>query len=108
MLYNDESLHHKCFYEINCSFGCWVQGKRTGIIYNNEMDDFSKPTDDNLFELPPSPLNFIEPGKRPVSSMSPLFLTNLDGEITHAIGGAGGSMITTQVVDVCLVSSLCK
>ena len=54
---------------VNLFFGSKIKGKRTGIVFNDEMDDFSSPEFENDFDVPPSEINFIEPEKRMVSSM---------------------------------------
>ncbi|VVC34645.1 Hypothetical protein CINCED_3A012630 [Cinara cedri] len=79
---------------INSYFGCGFMSPSTGIILNNEMDDFSTPGVINYFGIQPSPANFIIPGKRPLSSMSPSIITNENGDFVLGIGAAGGSKIT--------------
>lgn len=69
----------------------------TGIILNDEMDDFSIPGTTNVYGIPASPANYIVPGKIPMSSMCPSIIINENGDVEFAIGGAGGSKITTSV-----------
>jgi len=73
----------------------------TGVIMNNEMNDFSVPNQSNAFGYLPSPSNFIRPGKRPLSSISPTiveFLSN--GTLYLVTGSAGGSGIITATIQV--------
>ncbi|XP_037920418.1 glutathione hydrolase 1 proenzyme-like isoform X3 [Hermetia illucens] len=86
---------------INFYFGCGVAGKRTGIIFNNGLDDFSYPNvRQNFFGLPSSKPNFLQPGKRAMSSMSPTIITDTKGNVKLVIGSAGGTKITTAVAMV--------
>ena len=70
------------------SFGSLVLGNKTGIFYNNEMDDFA-------YNIDPLPINFIEPEKRPLSSMVPTIIVDDDGDVRLVAGGAGSLSITT-------------
>ncbi|MCG8316321.1 MAG: gamma-glutamyltransferase [Pseudomonadales bacterium] len=86
---------------INTSFGSGFTVPGTGILLNNEMDDFSaKPGSPNAYGLIGNEANAIEPGKRPLSSMSPSFVELSDAQGNRHIailGTPGGSRIITMV-----------
>ena len=86
---------------INLYFGSFVLGEKTGILFNDQMDDFSVPGRTNFFNLPPSEANFIAPGKRPLSSMAPTIVTQ-DGKLKMSVGASGGPLITTSTVQTLL------
>ncbi|WP_343656000.1 gamma-glutamyltransferase [Paraburkholderia caribensis] len=87
-------------YTINGYFGSGVVAEGTGIVLNDEMDDFaSKPGVPNMFGVVGSDANSIEPKKRPLSSMTPTILTK-DGKVSLVIGTPGGSRIFTSIFQV--------
>ncbi|XP_060862916.1 scoloptoxin SSD14-like [Metopolophium dirhodum] len=79
---------------INTYFGSGFMSPSTGLLLNNEMDDFSTPGVVNYYGIPSSPANYIEPGKRPMSSMCPTIITDKKKDFVLAAGAAGGSKIT--------------
>lgn len=82
---------------VNLPFGNGVCDPVTGVVMNSEMDDFSVPKQKNSFELAPSVYNFVEPGKRPLSSSVPSIFVDSEGNVELVIGAAGGSRILTAV-----------
>ena len=83
---------------VNTSFGSKVIVPGTGVVLNNQMDDFSiQPGVPNSYGLVGSEANSVQPGKRPLSSMSPTLVLK-DGKPLISVGAAGGPTIITQVV----------
>lgn len=81
---------------INERFGSKVMSRSTGIIFNNQMQDFT----DFHFE---KSHNLLKPGKRPLSSMSPtIILDKLNKQVKMVVGASGGTQITTAVAQVIL------
>lgn len=87
---------------INLYFGSLSMSSSSGIIFNNEMDDFSVPGRNNSFDYPPSPSNYIKPYHRPLSSSSPTIVTDEDGAVVMVAGASGGSKIPTATSQVLL------
>jgi gamma-glutamyltranspeptidase / glutathione hydrolase len=87
-----------CTATINTSFGSKVVVPGTGVLLNNQMDDFSvRPGVPNYFGLIGAEANAIAPRKRPLSSMSPTIVLK-DGQPILSVGAAGGPAIISQVV----------
>ena len=77
-----------------CRFGSQRIGKRTGILFNDEMNDFLSPE-------PTTFANRVEPGKRPQSSMCPAIIVDARRDVVMVIGGSGSARITSATTYVC-------
>jgi gamma-glutamyltranspeptidase/glutathione hydrolase len=87
-----------CTATVNTSFGSKVVIPGTGVVMNNQMDDFSaQPGVTNYFGLVGAVANAVAPGKRPLSSMSPTVVSK-NGQPIIALGAAGGPKIITAVL----------
>ena len=82
---------------VNSLFGSKFMSDSTGIVFNDEMDDFSTPGKSNAFHLAPAVPNYIEPYKRPISSMSPTIIER-EGEVIAVVGASGGPRIITATI----------
>ncbi len=90
-------------YTINFSYGSGISVAGAGFLLNNEMDDFSsKPGSANGYGLIGGEANAIQPGKRPLSSMTPTIVFEPQGEPIVATGSPGGSTIITVVLQMLL------
>lgn len=87
---------------VNYAFGAGVVAKGTGVLLNNEMDDFSAaPGVPNAYGLIGGEANSIQPGKIPLSSMTPTIVAK-DGKVRLIVGAPGGSTIITTVLQAIL------
>ncbi|MHC4862005.1 MAG: gamma-glutamyltransferase, partial [Planctomycetota bacterium] len=87
-------------YTLNATFGTHIVAEGTGVILNNEMDDFAaKPGTPNQFGLRQGERNAVVPGRRMLSSMSPT-LVRRDGRVVLAVGSPGGPRILSAVAQV--------
>jgi len=86
-------------YTINDLYGSRVTIKGTGILLNDEMDDFaSRPNTPNIFGLIQGERNKVQGGKRPLSSMTPTIVLRKDGSFWFAVGARGGPRIISAVM----------
>ncbi|KAL1616325.1 hypothetical protein SLS54_008421 [Diplodia seriata] len=83
---------------INLLFGSQLMVPETGVIMNDEMNDFSIPGASNAFGYIPSPVNYVRPGKRPLSSIAPVIIEYPNGTLYISVGAAGGSRIITSTI----------
>lgn len=89
-------------YTLNFGYGSGIVAAGTGILLNNEMDDFAaKPGVPNAYGLIGGDANAVEPGKRPLSSMTPTLVFK-DGQPVLVTGSPGGSRIITTVLQILL------
>lgn len=86
-------------YTINDLYGSAVTAKGTGVLLNDEMDDFAaRPGVPNMFGLIQGERNKVEGGKRPLSSMTPTIVLRKDGSVWFAVGARGGPRIISAVL----------
>lgn len=88
-------------YTLNGNYGCGVVPQGTGVLLNNEMDDFTaRAGSANQFGLKQGERNAIAPGKRPLSSMTPTIVLGPDGRAAFVLGSPGGPTIISTVAQV--------
>jgi gamma-glutamyltranspeptidase/glutathione hydrolase len=88
---------------VNLWFGSGQLDPNTGLVLNDEMDDFAaRPGEPNAFGLVQGENNAVGAGRRPLSSMSPSIVTGPDGSFRLAVGGAGGPRIITGTLETIL------
>ncbi len=93
-----------CTTTINTAFGAMLVAGETGVLLNNEMDDFSaQPGVPNVYGLVGAEANSIAPGKRPLSSMSPTVVLQGDRAVA-AVGASGGPLIISATLQTLLNS----
>jgi len=88
-------------YTLNNSYGSAAVAKGTGIILNDEMDDFAaKPGTPNMYGLIQGERNAVAPRKRPLSAMTPTFVLRKDGSLWFTVGSPGGPTIINTALCV--------
>lgn len=86
-------------YTINDLYGSRVTATGTGVLLNDEMDDFAaRPGRQNMYGLIQGERNSVQPGKRPLSSMTPTIVLRKDGSVWFALGARGGPRIISAVI----------
>ena len=92
-------------YTLNNSYGSAATAKGTGIILNDEMDDFAaKPGTPNMYGLIQGERNAVAPRKRPLSAMTPTFVLRKDGSLWFTVGSPGGPTIINTAL--CVISNV--
>jgi gamma-glutamyltranspeptidase/glutathione hydrolase len=92
-------------YTLNNSYGSAAVAKGTGIILNDEMDDFAaKPGTPNMYGLIQGERNAVAPRKRPLSAMTPAFVLRKDGSLWFTVGSPGGPTIINTVL--CVITNV--
>jgi gamma-glutamyltranspeptidase len=87
---------------VNTLFGSKLASNTSGLIFNNQMNDFSTSDQPNAFGLAPSAANVVRAGKRPLSSISASILLSKSDDPIMAIGASGGPTIISSVMQVLL------
>ncbi|KAF2476027.1 gamma-glutamyltransferase [Lindgomyces ingoldianus] len=96
---DDSGLTVSLISTINLNFGSTIMVPETGLLMNNEMNDFSIAGTSDAFGFVPSPANLIRPGKRPFSSSTPVIVEFLSNSTLYFVTGAsGGSRIITATL----------
>ena len=83
---------------VNLFFGSRVMIPETGVVMNDQMNDFSVPNVSNVFGYYPSPANYVKPKKRSMSSIAPIMIEHANGTLFAVMGASGGSRIITTVI----------
>jgi gamma-glutamyltranspeptidase/glutathione hydrolase len=92
-------------YTLNNSYGSAAVAKGTGIILNDEMDDFAaKPGTPNMYGLIQGERNAVAPKKRPLSAMTPTIVLRKDGSLWFTVGSPGGPTIINTVL--CIITNV--
>jgi gamma-glutamyltranspeptidase/glutathione hydrolase len=92
-------------YTLNNSYGSAAVAKGTGIILNDEMDDFAaKPGTPNMYGLIQGERNAVAPHKRPLSAMTPTFVLRADGSLWFTVGSPGGPTIINTAL--CVITNV--